>query len=452
MVKKKGIVKSILGTACLLLFCAGGVALIARATSKDDSCKHDSKSTLSAVAPTCTEDGKTAGVVCNDCGDVIIKQETLLAKGHKAQHVSEIAPTCTENGLTAGVVCKDCGVVLLEQEYVSACGHTEKVLSAIEATCSQDGRTESVVCEDCGVVLTESQVIKAFGHNYVNGICVRCEDGTGYIETVSPTGYMYQKPSLNESVNGNIYRLGEKNTSIYLSLKSVVANKVFGVYGDHLGDIGTSYETNARFFVVDGYYYVEFPTDFFFVIDGVKYTDNAVAITGIDTIVGTTTTSATRLVSLDNHYSLWQTSGENIVFDESKLTFTGVGPAGLATINEYTNFELTFDVIENSNGRTYFAFGVGAPEVGSGLLESAFIQFNYDQVYICLVDGTTYNFWNQTRSWTISVTDGYLTLVTGEGDVVCQGLALGVSTGHITLQSAQGCTATLDNVVLSLYK
>ena len=412
MARKKGIVKSVFYIMLGFVVVAGGVAFVTKYIDNDESCTHENQTELEAVSPTCMENGKTEGIVCVDCGEVLVEQKNVLALGHTEKAIEAVSPTCTENGLTAGKVCEDCGEVIVAQETVFA-----------------------------------------LGHNYVNGICARCEDGTGYIDTLAPTGYMYQKPSLNEMVCGNVYRLGTSDMSIYMSLTSTVANKVFGVYGNHLGDSATSYATNARFFTLDGYNYVEFPTeDFFIVIDGVKYTDNAVIVTGIDTIVSTTTTSATRLVPLDSHFELWQTDGANLVMDESKIMFTAHGPAGIATKNTYTNFELTFDVIENTSTRTYYAVGIGAPTVGAGTVESAFIQFNYDQLYIRTIDGTELNYWNQSRSWTISVTDGYLTLVTGEGEIVCQNLALGVTSGHVNIQADENCNVTLDNVVMHLYK
>ena len=415
--------------------------------------KGHTETVLPGVEETCTENGLTDRVICADCGTVLVEQEVVEAKGHTQTVLPAVEATCTENGFTEGVVCGDCGEIIVAQEIIAAKGHTQTVLPEVEATCTENGWTACVACLDCGTVLSGQEMVEPLGHNYVSGICARCEDGKGYVDTLAPTGYMYQKPLLNEKVSGAVYRLGKSKTAIYMSLKSTVANKVFGVYGDHLGELNVEYETNARFFTEDGYQFVVFPeTGFFVVIDGVKYTDEDVVVTGIDNIVDVTPTSALHLYSLSSEFALWQTDGENVIFDGSKVTFTGVDAGGLATKESYTNFDLEFDVIENSFERAYFAFGVAAPEVGSGLLDSAFIQFNRDQIFVTTSDGRQYQYWNRSLSWKISVTDGYLTLFDGEGNVICQNVALGATTGHITLQGAKGCDVTIDNIVISLYK
>ena len=162
-----------------------------------------------AVAPTCTETGKSEGQHCAICAAVLVAQEELAATGHTpaaavkenevahtcttdgsydsvvyceickaelsretgvvdpAAHTEQIlegkAPTCTEAGLTEGKVCSVCGETLVAQEEIPA-GHTEKVVEGKAPTCTETGLTEGKVCEVCGEVLVAQETIDTLGH------------------------------------------------------------------------------------------------------------------------------------------------------------------------------------------------------------------------------------------------------------------------------------------------
>lgn len=71
-----------------------------------------------AVAATCTTDGKTEGSHCSTCGEVIVAQQTVKAKGHQIVTDAPVAATYTETGLTSGTHCSVCGEIFTAQKVV----------------------------------------------------------------------------------------------------------------------------------------------------------------------------------------------------------------------------------------------------------------------------------------------------------------------------------------------
>ena len=120
-----------------------------------------------AVEPTCTKTGLTEGKHCSVCNKVLVKQEVVKAKGHTEVIDKAVAPTCTKTGLTEGKHCSVCSEVLVKQEVVPAKGHTEVIDKAVAPTCTKTGLTEGKHCSVCSAVLVEQEVVKAKGHTEV---------------------------------------------------------------------------------------------------------------------------------------------------------------------------------------------------------------------------------------------------------------------------------------------
>ncbi len=77
-------------------------------------CTHKNVTVLPAKEATCTADGKTEGVQCADCGEILRQSEPIPARGHSFGAWTVTKPaTCTEDG---------------EQERVCDCGKKETMI------------------------------------------------------------------------------------------------------------------------------------------------------------------------------------------------------------------------------------------------------------------------------------------------------------------------------------
>ncbi len=114
---------------------------------------HNSHTSVTdaAVAATCTEPGLAEGSHCSVCGTIIVKQDTIPAKGHTIVVDKAVKPTCTEIGLGEGKHCSVCNEILMTQELLPALGHEfVNYIYNNDATTTADG-TETAVCEHgCG--------------------------------------------------------------------------------------------------------------------------------------------------------------------------------------------------------------------------------------------------------------------------------------------------------------
>lgn len=101
---------------------------------------HVHKYTTAKVTkkPTCTLVG-TRSYVCS-CGAVSTATESIPAVGHTVVADSAVAATCTTNGKTAGKHCSVCKTVIVQQETIAATGHKGGT-----ATC-----TSKAKCSTCG--------------------------------------------------------------------------------------------------------------------------------------------------------------------------------------------------------------------------------------------------------------------------------------------------------------
>ena len=134
--------------------------------TRDAACAHTNLTTIPAVASTCTATGLTEGKQCASCGDIVLMQTVVSAKGHTEVTDKAVESTCTKTGLTQGKHCLVCGEVLIAQTAIPA-GHTEATDKAILPTCTANGLTQGTHCSVCGEVLISQAVVPAKGHTEI---------------------------------------------------------------------------------------------------------------------------------------------------------------------------------------------------------------------------------------------------------------------------------------------
>lgn len=146
---------------------------------KIDKLGHDFGEYISDNNATCLEDG-TKTAKCSRCEKTDTIVDAGSAKGHKIVIDEAIKPTCTDEGKTEGKHCSVCNEVIVKQETIKALGHkwdAGKITK--EATCTEDG-IMTFTCENDSTH-TKTEVIKASGHEWDDGVVTKSptakEDG-----------------------------------------------------------------------------------------------------------------------------------------------------------------------------------------------------------------------------------------------------------------------------------
>ena len=136
---------------------------------------------IDGVPPTCTETGLTEGKHCEECGEVFVSQETVIALGHDYKAVVT-APDCENGGYTT-YTCTACGDTYVANE-VAPDGHNKGevvVENEVAPKCDVAGSYDLVVyCDVCGEKLDRETVeVDALTHIDENGDYI-CDNGCGY--------------------------------------------------------------------------------------------------------------------------------------------------------------------------------------------------------------------------------------------------------------------------------
>lgn len=114
-------------------------------TFEIEPCTHQWQETQ-RVEPTCAKEGRQ-DYFCALCGDT--KSESIAKRPHTPVEVPALAPTCTEDGHTAGSACGVCGELLGETKVIPALGHKWDEGTVLkEATHAEEGSIR-YVCSVC---------------------------------------------------------------------------------------------------------------------------------------------------------------------------------------------------------------------------------------------------------------------------------------------------------------
>ena len=129
--------------------------------------------------PTCEDAGKTKGVMCSVCGEVLTPQEEIEPLGHTAgEAVREnvVGSSCDAPGSYDLVVyCEICDKELERTHHeVDSLGHNH-VTVTVEPTCVDDGYTVER-CTLCGDEKNYTVLSATYVHYYENNTCIHCDD------------------------------------------------------------------------------------------------------------------------------------------------------------------------------------------------------------------------------------------------------------------------------------
>lgn len=96
---------------------------------------------------TCTEPGVTT-YKCTIC-DEVLDTEEIPAKGHTSVTDNAYEPTCTDSGKTEGSHCPDCGEIIVAQEDIPAKGHNWDEWSVTKEPTAAETGIKTRTCTRC---------------------------------------------------------------------------------------------------------------------------------------------------------------------------------------------------------------------------------------------------------------------------------------------------------------
>jgi hypothetical protein len=192
------------------------------------ACPHDNIVTVPAKSATCTDDGNTEGSYCEDCGEEIVKSETISATGHDYKVYKEFDASTTSGHIITTYICDTCKDVKTEVTHCKTeDGDTDYVwigsyyTYSTTATCTVPGiATYTCTFPDCEQ--TERKYMSALGHDYINEVveteptcteaglatygCSRCGK-TDLQKALPATGHDYVVENVDDKtdVDGHIY-------------------------------------------------------------------------------------------------------------------------------------------------------------------------------------------------------------------------------------------------------
>lgn len=190
----------------------GAVCLVACDKKQEEAPHaHQFGEWTTTLEPTCTVDGSKERVCA--CGEKEV--EAISALGHVEVVDAAVAPTCSQKGKTEGRHCSRCGEVVVASQELEMLEHTIVTDAAVEPTCTATGLTEGFHCSVCGRIIVAQHIINALGHDFDEHYhCSICdEDREGFnFELVMKVGE---------------HMVNEQNTCIFCGTPNVIEDFVF---------------------------------------------------------------------------------------------------------------------------------------------------------------------------------------------------------------------------------
>ena len=124
---------------------------------------------------TCTEAGYTARSYCSECGEILVAETEIPAKGHDFIGTGENEQVCT-GSIETECVCAVCGEIIYQT--IVGTGHEWQLVKDVGATCTEPG-IKTYFCPNCSESRLET--IEKTEHNYdyvtLNGVGCACRCG-----------------------------------------------------------------------------------------------------------------------------------------------------------------------------------------------------------------------------------------------------------------------------------
>ena len=179
---------------------------------------------------TCTKDGiKT--FTCTVCGET--KTEEIPAKGHTEVVDTAVASTCTADGKTEGSHCSACGEVLTAQTVIKATGHQwDDGAITTTPTCTKAG-VKTYTCIVCGNTKTEPIPVTS---EHIYGEWTKLNDTQH--QRVCANDFSHTETE-NHTFDDGVVK--EQNGTYYLSCRCIVCGAEIRKEFDLISCVGTPF-------------------------------------------------------------------------------------------------------------------------------------------------------------------------------------------------------------------